>query len=101
MGKDQMPTFTFKGSSTPVINNKEFSARLNGPLKALLGDKHVLTEYPAVMGSEDVHHLLGEQKTFLLTLCLLVWQTQLCLQMQSSKANLCLIFHIVQTTLLT
>ncbi|MEX7543099.1 hypothetical protein AB0862_018505, partial [Acinetobacter baumannii] len=39
-----------------------FSARLNGPLKALLGDKHVLTEYPAVMGSEDVHHLLGEQK---------------------------------------
>ena len=81
MSKDQMPTF--KGSSTPVINN--FSARLNGPLKALLGDKHVLTEYPAVMGSEDVHHLLGEQKTFLLTLCLLVWQTQLCLQMQSRQ----------------
>ncbi|MFW6571894.1 amidohydrolase [Acinetobacter baumannii] len=62
VGKDQLPTFTFKGSSTPVVNNKEFSARLNGPLKALLGDKHVLTEYPAVMGSEDVHHLLGDQK---------------------------------------
>lgn len=37
MGKDQLPTFTFKGSSTPVVNNKEFSARLNGPLKSTIG----------------------------------------------------------------
>jgi hippurate hydrolase len=25
IGKDQLPTLTFKGSSTPVVNNKEFS----------------------------------------------------------------------------
>ncbi|MGP4770367.1 amidohydrolase [Acinetobacter sp. PFS20] len=62
MGKDQLPTLTLKGSTNPVINNKEFSARLNGPLKALLGDKQVLTDFPPFMGSEDVHHLLGDQK---------------------------------------
>lgn len=60
MEQDQLPTLTFKGSTTPVINNKEFSTRLNIPLKALLGDKQVLTDYPPFMGSEDVYHLLGE-----------------------------------------
>lgn len=60
MPKEQLPQITMKGSTTPVVNNKAFSTRLNAPLKALLGDKKVLTDYPAFMGSEDVHHLLGE-----------------------------------------
>ncbi|ENW93410.1 amidohydrolase [Acinetobacter sp. NIPH 298] len=60
MSKEQLPQITMKGSTTPVVNHKAFSTRLNAPLKALLGDKKVLTEYPAFMGSEDVHHLLGE-----------------------------------------
>jgi len=35
---------------------------LNGPLKALLGDKKVVNEFPAFMASEDVHNLVGEYK---------------------------------------
>ena len=35
-------------------------ARLNVPLKALLGEQKLVTDMPAATGSEDVHLLLGE-----------------------------------------
>ena len=62
MEKDQLPELTMRGSVTPVVNDKDLSNRLNGPLKALLGDKKVVNDFPAFMGSEDVHHLIDEQK---------------------------------------
>lgn len=62
MEKKQAPEITLKGSVSPVVNDEELSNRLNGPLKALLGDKKVVNDFPAFMGSEDVHHLVDEYK---------------------------------------
>lgn len=59
---DQMPVFTIKGSSTPLINDPGLVARLNIPLKELLGDKNVVTEFPPATGSEDIHLLMGDHK---------------------------------------
>jgi metal-dependent amidase/aminoacylase/carboxypeptidase family protein len=59
MPEDEMPVITMKGSSTPLVNDGELAARLAVPLKALLGDKNVVTALPPSTGSEDVHLLLG------------------------------------------
>jgi hippurate hydrolase len=55
-----MPSLTLRGGTTPVINNDALVARLNGALKALLGERNVVTELPATTGSEDVQMLLAE-----------------------------------------
>lgn len=62
MTKNHLPEISMRGSVSPLVNDKELSNRLNGPLKTLLGDKNVLNDFPAFMGSEDVHHLVGEYK---------------------------------------
>jgi len=62
MEKNQLPDISIRGSTSPLVNDKELSNRLNGPLKALLGDKKVVNEFPAFMASEDVHNLVGEYK---------------------------------------
>lgn len=59
MPEDQMPTITMKGGSTPLVNDAALAARLALPLKSLLGDDKVVTEFPPATGSEDVHLLLG------------------------------------------
>ena len=59
MPEDQLPVITMKGGSTPLINNDELAARLATPLKTLLGEKNVVTEFPPATGSEDVHLLIG------------------------------------------
>jgi hippurate hydrolase len=59
MPEDQLPVITMKGSSTPLVNDGMLAARLAVPLKALLGDKNVVTALPPATGSEDVHLLLG------------------------------------------
>lgn len=41
------------------MNDDALSARLAAPLKALLGEKNVVTEFPPATGSEDVHLLRG------------------------------------------
>jgi hippurate hydrolase len=60
--EDQLPVITMKGSSTPLVNDDKLSARLAVPLRALLGDKAVITELPPATGSEDAHLLLGPHK---------------------------------------
>lgn len=62
MPADQMPTFTMKGGSTPLVNDPALVARLNVPLKQLVGDKNVVSEFPPATGSEDVHLLMGDHK---------------------------------------
>jgi amidohydrolase len=57
---DRLPSLTMKGGSTPLVNTDALVARLNVPLKALLGERQVVTDMPAATGSEDVHLLLGE-----------------------------------------
>jgi hippurate hydrolase len=62
MPEDQAPTFTMKGGSTPLVNDPALVARLNIPLKNLLGEKNVVSEFPPATGSEDVHLLMGDHK---------------------------------------
>jgi hippurate hydrolase len=60
MPEDQMPVITLKGGSTPLVNDTTLANRLAVPLRRLLGDKDVVTEFPPATGSEDVHLLLGD-----------------------------------------
>lgn len=56
-----MPTIEIvEGSVPPLWNDTPLIARLNGPLKGLLGEKRVLAEFPAATGSEDAHMLKGD-----------------------------------------
>jgi hippurate hydrolase len=59
MPEDQMPVITMKGSSTPLVNDEALAARMATTLKSVFGEKSVITELPAVTGSEDVHLLKG------------------------------------------
>lgn len=60
MPEDQLPEITLKGGSTPLINDTTLANRLAVPLRDLLGEKNVVTEFPPATGSEDVHLLLGD-----------------------------------------
>lgn len=62
MPEDKMPEITMKGSSTPLVNDPQLAERLAGPLKPLLGEENVVTEFPPATGSEDVHLLKGPHK---------------------------------------
>lgn len=59
MPEDKMPEITMKGGSTPLVNNEALAERLSVPLKDLLGENNVVTEFPPATGSEDVHLLKG------------------------------------------
>lgn len=59
MPEDQLPEITMKGGSTPLVNQEALAKRLAVPLKTLLGEDKVVTEFPPATGSEDVHLLLG------------------------------------------
>lgn len=60
MPEDKMPEMVEKGGSTPLVNDPALVARLQTPLKSLLGEKGLITDMPPATGSEDVHLLLGE-----------------------------------------
>jgi hippurate hydrolase len=61
MPENLMPTMEMVlGRVPPLVNDKGLIARLNAPLKTLLGEKQVLEDVPAVTGSEDVHMLKGD-----------------------------------------
>jgi hippurate hydrolase len=53
MPPEKKPTRVMKGSVGPLVNDSALVARVNPSLKALLGEEHVLPQFPAVMGSED------------------------------------------------
>lgn len=57
MPKDRMPTYTFKGYSTPILNTTEDTAIARDAMAAALGNDKVLLGMPPVMGSEDFHML--------------------------------------------
>ncbi len=54
-----MPRYTMKGGSTPLVNDDEFTARIAGNFADILGSDAVITDAPAVTGSEDAHLLMG------------------------------------------
>jgi hippurate hydrolase len=58
-----LPTMTMKGSVPPLINDASLVERINVPLKRELGEQRVLTDFPALMGSEDCQMLMGDKQS--------------------------------------
>lgn len=59
MPDDLLPTITMAGGSTPLVNDAALTARLATALGGVLGEHNVVTQLPAVTGSEDCHLLKG------------------------------------------
>ncbi|HPY41514.1 MAG TPA: amidohydrolase [Thiolinea sp.] len=60
MPEDKLPSMVMKGHSAPLVNDEALIERVREPLFRLVGEKHILTEFPAATGSEDAHLLRGE-----------------------------------------
>jgi len=58
--ESMIPTIAMKGGASALVNDDALIDRLNVPLRTLLGSEAVVTEFPAVTGSEDCHLLKGE-----------------------------------------
>ncbi|BBX20646.1 amidohydrolase [Mycolicibacter terrae] len=59
MPDELMPVITMAGGSTPLVNDAALTARLAATLRGVLGEPNVITDLPAVTGSEDCHLLKG------------------------------------------
>ena len=59
---EMIPSITMKGGAPALVNDDALIDRLNVPLRALLGADAVVTEFPAITGSEDCHLLRGEHE---------------------------------------
>lgn len=53
LGLDKVPVREMKGSAGPLTNDPKLVAAVTPALKTLLGADKLLTDFPAVMGSED------------------------------------------------
>lgn len=53
------PTMTFKGASTPLVNDTAVIDHLTGAVAQLIGSRSVFTGFPPALGSEDAHLLKG------------------------------------------
>lgn len=58
--KNKLPTMVIKGSSTPLVNDPQLTAKLNAALSTIVAKDQLISTMPAAMGSEDAHLLLGE-----------------------------------------
>jgi amidohydrolase len=68
--KESYPSILMKGSVYPQVNDTVLSARINKALGQVLMPGNIISNFPAIMGSEDFNHLvLGNKKT----VCDYVW----------------------------
>jgi len=68
--KESYPSILMKGSVYPQVNDTVLSARINKALRQVLMPDNIISNFPAIMGSEDFNHLvLGNKKT----ICDYVW----------------------------
>ena len=56
---DLLPEITVGGESAPLVNDTRLTARLAAALGGVFGTGNVVTELPALAGSEDCHLLKG------------------------------------------
>ena len=62
--KDLYPTIIMKGNAYPLVNDKPMVNKVNTALATVLDKTNIITNTPALMISEDFHHLvLGNKKT--------------------------------------
>lgn len=68
--KESYPSILMKGSVYPQVNDTLLAARINKALGQVLIPDNIISNFPAIMGSEDFNHLvLGNKKT----VCDYVW----------------------------
>jgi len=60
--KDMYPTIKMKSMVYPLVNNAAMVNRINGSLSTVLLPANIITNTPAIMGSEDFHHLVIHNK---------------------------------------
>lgn len=65
MPESKFPTTVRKGWAYPVSNDRAMADRINPVLRAMVGERNVISVPPA-MGSEDFHHLVidNEKKAY-------------------------------------
>ncbi|QKJ65226.1 amidohydrolase [Flavobacterium sp. M31R6] len=56
--KELYPTLTMKGMAYPLVNNEVMVDKVNKALEAVIAPDKNIKNIPAVMGSEDFHHLV-------------------------------------------
>lgn len=56
--KELYPTLTMKGMAYPLVNNEIMVSKVNKALEAVIAPEKNIKNIPAVMGSEDFHHLV-------------------------------------------
>ena len=56
--KELYPTLTMKGMAYPLVNNEVMVDKVNKALEAVIVPEKNIKNIPAVMGSEDFHHLV-------------------------------------------
>lgn len=62
-----LPTITLAGGSSPLVNDAAQTATLAAALGDVLGEHNVVTQLPALTGSEDCHLLKGPHQDVPLT----------------------------------
>lgn len=62
--KELYPTILMKGNVFPLVNDVALTNKINKALNAVIAPEKIITNTPAIMGSEDFNHLvLGNKKT--------------------------------------
>jgi hippurate hydrolase len=56
--KELYPKLTMKGMSYPLVNNEDLVNKVNKALETVIAPEKNIKSIPAVMGSEDFHHLV-------------------------------------------
>ncbi|MEP7376444.1 MAG: amidohydrolase [Chitinophagaceae bacterium] len=60
--KDMYPTIKMKSMVYPLVNNEAMVNKINSSLATVLVPEKIINNTPAVMGSEDFHHLVIHNK---------------------------------------
>lgn len=62
--KELYPTILMKGNVFPLVNDEALTIKINKALTSVLAPDKIITNTPAIMGSEDFNHLVsGNKKT--------------------------------------
>ncbi len=59
MDEDKLPGIVMKGGSPPLVNTPDLAESMSASLGEIIGADKVITDMPAVTGSEDAHMLRG------------------------------------------
>ena len=60
--KEMYPAIKMKSMVYPLVNNEAMVNKINRSLAAVIAPEKIITNTPAVMGSEDFHHLVIHNK---------------------------------------